>query len=187
VRRHATVLVIGAALALAAGGAAARFEIKQSEPIIRDRVLHVNTRLDLSLNSSIDEALSKGIPIDVAIDVKLVRYRWWWTNELITDVTLNRRLQFHALSRQYLVSSLRGDEPAESFGTLDQALAHLGDLSEFSIILTPKKDIRPKARYLLVLRARLDIEALPVVMRPLAYATPAWRQNTGWTEWPVQK
>jgi len=184
--RRRVVVTLSLALTLAAAGAAAQFDVKQAEPVLRDRVLYVNTRLDLALNRRTEEALSKGIPIDITIDIKLVRYRWWWTNIVITDVTLNRRLQFHALSRQYLVSSRGGDEPAESFGSLTQALAYLGDLSGFTIPLTAKKELLPDARHLLVLRARLDIEALPVVMRPLAYATPSWRLSTGWTEWPVQ-
>jgi hypothetical protein len=37
------------------------------------------------------------------------------------------------------------------------------------------------------LRARLDIEALPMLMRPLAYTLPSWRLSTGWTEWPIQR
>jgi len=181
------VVTLSVALVVAATGVAAQFEVKQAEPVLRDRVLHVNTRLDLTLNRRTEEALSKGIPIDVAIEIKLVRYRWWWTNIVITDVALSRRLQFHALSRQYLVSSRRNEEPAESFGTLTQALAYLGDLREFTIPLTAKKELLPDARHLMVVRARLDIEALPVVMRPLAYATPSWRLSTGWTEWPVQR
>lgn len=179
-------MTLSVVLTLAATGVAADFEVKQAEPVLRDRVLHVNTRLDLALNRRTEEALNKGIPIDVTIDIKLVRYRWWWTNIVITDVMLSRRLQFHALSRQYLVSSRRDGQPTESFSTLAQALAHLGDLSTFTIPLTAKKVLLPDARHLMVLRARLDIEALPVVMRPLAYATPSWRLSTGWTEWPVQ-
>ena len=182
---RAASLSLAMLLALLAWGVAAEFEVKESQPFLRDRVLHVNTRLDLNVNPKIEEALSKGIPIDVAIEIRLVRYRWWWRNVVITDWTLVRRLQFHALSRQFLVSSQHGEQPTESFGSLAQALVYLGDLSDFTITLTAKKELRPDARHLLALRARLDIEALPVIMRPLAYATPSWRLNTGWTEWPV--
>jgi hypothetical protein len=182
---RAASLSLAGLLTLLAVGAGAQFEVKQAEPVLRDRVLHVNSRLDLNVNPKIEEALNKGIPIDVAIEIRLVRHRWWWRNVVITDWTLVRRLQFHALSRQYLVSSQHGEQPTESFGSLAQALAYLGDLRDFTIVLTAKKELRPDARHLLVLRARLDIEALPVIMRPLAYVTPSWRLNTGWTEWPV--
>jgi hypothetical protein len=185
--RRAAPLLLTALLALTLTSVRAQFEVRQAEPFIRDRVLHVNSRLDLSVNPKIEEALSKGIPIDIVIEVRLVRYRWWWRNVPITDPIFTRRVQFHALSRQYLVSGGgRGDSPVESFGTLAQALAYLGDLSELTVILTEKKELRDNARHLLALRAYLDVEALPVIMRPLAYVTPSWRLNTGWTEWPVK-
>jgi len=185
-RSRYAALIAGLLLTLLAGRVVADFKVKEAEPWLSDRILHVNTRLALSINPKIEEALAKGIPIDFSIDIQLVRYRWWWRNVVITDWTLVRRLQFHALSRQYLVSSLQEEQPAESFGSLDQALDYLGDLSQFRILLTAKKELREGARHLMALRARLDIESLPVIMRPLAYVTPSWRLNTGWTEWPVK-
>jgi hypothetical protein len=173
-------------LALAAGSAHADFRVQSAAPQLSNRVLHLNTRLALALNPKTEEALHKGVPLEVVIDTQLLRHRWWWTNRVITDWVLRRRLQFHALSRQYLVIEMRAGGTAESFASLDQALAHLGDLSDTHIPLTARKQIEPDARYLLALRARLDIEALPALMRPLAYATPSWRLSTGWNEWTVQ-
>jgi hypothetical protein len=180
------VVTVPLALLLAAHSHAANFGVKTAQSYIKERVLHVNARLDLPLNSDIEEALGKGIPIDVVIEINMFKHRWWWRNKLITDHTLRRRIQFHALSRQYLVSGLHEHDASESFGSLSQALAHAGTLDEFAIHLTAKKEIVAGARYLLLLRAHLDIEALPTLMRPLAYASPSWRLNTGWTEWPIQ-
>ena len=179
------MVLLGAAAAGAAQTEAAGFNVKSAQPFLNERVLHVNARLDLALNARTEEALGKGIPIDVVIEVNLVKHRWWWGNKVVTDQTLRRRIQFHALSRQYLVSGLHGREPSESFGSLASALAHAGALEELTIALTAKKEIEPGARYLLQLRARLDIEALPMLMRPLAYTLPSWRLGTGWTEWPI--
>ena len=180
-----SVVLLGAASLVAAQTQAAGFQVKNAQPYLHDRVLHVNARLDLTLNPRTEEALGKGIPIDVVIEVNLAKRVWWWRNKTITDHTLRRRIQFHALSRQYLVSGRTAREPAESFGTLSAALAHAGALEDFTIALTPKKEIDAGARHLLQLRARLDIEALPMLMRPLAYTLPSWRLSTGWTEWPI--
>lgn len=152
-----------------------------------DRVLAVHSRLNLALTPATEEALNSGIPLEIVIDIEFVRQRWWWTNKLISDWTLRRRISFHALSRQYLVSGTNVKQRAESFGTLDLALAHAGNLSQLEFALPAKKQIEPGARHLLRMRARLDIEALPSIMRPLAYSRPAWRLNSGWTSWPVQQ
>lgn len=185
--RSLGMVLLGLALVFAARADAANFGVKSANVVLAERVLLVNARFDLPISARIEEALNKGIPIDVVIDADMVKHRWWWRNRLITDQTLRRRIQFHALSRQYLVSGLQAHEPSESFGSLTQALAHAGTLDDFRIFLTAKKVIEADARYLLRLRARLDIEALPMLMRPLAYATPSWRRSTGWTEWPIER
>ena len=185
-RAWVNVLLLAPTLLLTPSVEAADFKVKNAQPFINDRTLHVNTRLDLPLNPRTEEALSKGIPIDVVIEINMVKHRRWWRNRAVTDTVLRRRIQFHALSRQYRVSTLNGRQPAESFGSLGLALAHAGALEEFIIPLSPKKEIEPGARYLLQLRARLDIEALPMLLRPLAYSMPSWRLSTGWTEWPIE-
>ena len=163
----------------------ADFDIDYAEPLVQNREIRVNTRFRLVLNPRTEEALTKGIPIDVAFDIRLVQHRWWWANHVVTDQTLHRSIWFHALSRRYLVSGLTERNSAESFATLPEALAHLGNFETYTMILAPKKKIYPDTRYILQLRARLEIEALPTLMRPLAYATPSWRLNTGWKEWIV--
>jgi hypothetical protein len=185
--RLLATFLIALALLPAPRADAANFKVKSAQATLNDRTLHVNARFDLPVNPRIEEALSKGIPIDVVIQVNMEKHRWWWRNRVITDTVVRRRIQFHALSRQYLVSGMREDDPSESFGSLSQALAQAGTLDEFKLFLTAKKEIEADARYLLLLRAHLDIEALPMLMRPLAYATPSWRRNTGWTEWPIER
>jgi hypothetical protein len=182
-----TTVLLTLALLTAPRADAANFSVKSAQAHLNDRVLHVDARFDLPVNPRIEEALSKGIPIDVVIELNMVKHRWWWRNRLITDTVVRRRIQFHALSRQYLVSGMREDDSSESFGSLSQALAHAGTLDEFKLYLTAKKEIEADARYLLMLRAHLDIESLPMLMRPLAYATPSWRRSTGWTEWPIER
>lgn len=180
------MLLLAPALLHTPCSAAADFSVKNAQPFLNGRDLHINARLDLPLNTRTEEALSKGIPIDVVIEINMVKYRRWWRNRVITDTVLRRRIQFHALSRQYRVSAINERQPPESFSSLSQALAHAGALEEFIIPLAPKKELEAGARYLLQLRARLDIEALPMLMRPLAYTMPSWRLNTGWTEWPIE-
>ncbi len=170
----------------------AEFSVQTASPAIlaepaNERTLAINARLALQLNPATEEALHNGIPLEIVTDIVLLRQRWWWTNKPITDRTLRRRLSFHALSRQYLISGYTVQQGAESFGSLALALAYVGNLSRLELPLPPNKLIIPDARHQLRVRVRLDIESLPTVMRPLAYASPSWRLSSGWTSWPVQQ
>lgn len=171
--------------------ALADFRIQTANPHLshrnaNERLLAVNARATLALSAATEEALHNGIPLEIVIDIEFIRQRWWWANKIISDWSLRRRLSFHTLSRRYLVSGYAVMDSPESFTSLHQALAHIGNLGLLETMLTPKKQIDPGTRHLMRLRMRLDIEALPSLLRPLAYTNPAWRLNSGWTTWPVQ-
>lgn len=164
-----------------ARGAWADFVVREIDARFVEDALHITTALDMTLSARTEEALSKGIPLDVLIDLALIEHRRFLWNRVVTDRTLHRRIQYHALSGQYLVSSadIDADEFAR-FSTSQAALVYAGTLNDLDILLPKKKDIDPRRQYLLKLRVQLDIETLPSPLRPLAYVTPAWHHNTGW-------
>jgi hypothetical protein len=184
--RRRAALLLGMSTVLAAPATHAEFKVQQATPFLHERILHLNTLLDLKLSPRAEEALHKGIPLEIEVEVRVVQHRWWWADRVVSDWNVRRRLLFHALSRQYVVTRLYPPAAPQSFGALDQALLHLGRLDDVKLQLTARKQFFPDARYLVELRARLDIEALPALMRPLAYVTPSWRLGTGWHQWPVQ-
>ena len=95
-------------------------------------------------------------------------------------------MRYHALSGQYLVSGPYDDSPqVESFTSLQQALKHIGAIEELSLPINQPLAVGDR-RYLIELRASLDIERLPAALRPVAYTSPSWHLNSGWTTWKVR-
>ncbi len=169
-------------------GAWADFVLREIDARFVDDALYITTALDMSLSARSEEALNKGIPLDVIIDLALLEDRRFLWDRVVTDRTLHRRIQYHALSGQYLVSSTDGGEDEFArFSTAQAALTYAGALNDLDIPLAKKKDINSERRYWLKLRVLLDIETLPSPLRPLAYVTPAWHHNTGWIRREVQQ
>lgn len=141
--------------------------------------------LDLSLGGKVEEAVSKGIPLDVDIELQLYQQRpILWARKLATW-TLRRQIRYHALSGQYLVSENRGGtEILENFTSLQQALRQMGSITDLELELDPATGAEPPL--VLDARASLDIESLPAPLRPVAYTSLDWHLNSGWTTWNVQ-
>ena len=175
------VLVV---LGISTYGARADFVVRTVDTRFANDVLHINSVLDMSLNTKSEEALNKGIAFDVVTNLALVEHRRFLWNRVVTDRTLRQRVQYHALSGQYLVSDA---QDVERFPTAQAALAYVGTLNNMQIPLAKKKAIDGKMRYSLKLRIHLDIESLPAPLRPLAYVTPSWHHNSGWTTWAVRQ
>lgn len=161
----------------------ADFSIQNVTAELREGNLFVSANLDLSLNEKVEEAVSKGIPLDILIEVRLKRPRPILWDETISEWSMVRKLSYHALSSQYLVHSI-SDAQIESFTSLSQALGNMGTLNEHLFPMNHfagKDDI-----YSLEMRASLNIESLPAPLRPVAYTSLDWRLNSGWTQWPTQ-
>jgi hypothetical protein len=168
-----------------AAAAAADFKVNDVQPRLTEQSLVLNGNIDFSLSAPVEEALSKGIPLDVVIEVRLYRYRRFLWDKQVGAWTLRRRIQYHALSGQYLVSmGESGAENRESLLTQQEALKSLGALSDLKLGLA---GAMPAGEYSVAVRASLDIEALPTPLRPVAYTSFAWHLNSGWTSWKMAR
>lgn len=187
-RRGLTAALLGAAIALFSLPTAADFSVREVQARIVDLTVTLNARLEMNLSTKTEEAVSKGIPLDVVTEFALILHRTLLWDKEIADWGLRRRLQYHALSGQYLVSGLEPDVyEVESFASLQDALAYLSSFSGMALPLTKKKKISLDNTYSLNVRVYLDIESLPSPLRPVAYTTPSWHHNSGWTKWSVSQ
>lgn len=187
-RRPVLLRCVAAALTVlfATAAFAAGFKVSSVQLRAAGQTLYLNGNLELALTPKVEEAVAKGIPIELAIDVRLYRERALIWDEHIASWRLRRELRYHALSGQYLISGA-GTEPLgrESATSLPEALAELGALDDVALPLAaPIDDV---AEHHATVRVVLDIEALPPLLRPVAYTSRAWDLNSGWTSWKVQR
>jgi hypothetical protein len=180
-------LAVGIALAVLATRASADFHVTEVSARVAADSLMVSGTLDLRLSAKVEEALSKGIPLEVVIELGLYRARRLLWDQRIQKWVLRRRISYHALSRQYLVSGNRSDRQAiETFSSLQTALVNMGTLDDLKLALKhPPKQERTKI-YVGV-RASLDLDALPAALRPVAYTSFSWHLTSGWTKWPLKQ
>lgn len=104
-------------------------------------------------------------------------------DEKIAAIEQRYQLSYRALSRQYLIKNINTGVQS-SFPTLQAALDTLGAVVNFPML--DGQLIDPGEAYTAQLRARLDIEELPVPMRVLAYIYPGWRLKSEWYSWSLR-
>lgn len=174
------------ALLLPAGQARADFKVEKMTPQILGASLELSGRLELGMGAKVEEALNKGIPMDIIIALSLYRKRNIVWDQTIAHWALTRRISYHALSGQYLVTlDARKPDEIESHTSLREALNSMGALTEIKLPLPGGTGASDD--YYLDLRVNLDIESLPAPLRPVAYTSFAWRLNSGWSTWKVQR
>ena len=143
----------------------------------------LSLQIDYQLSKVALEALSNGVPLtfELKIGVERVWGSFWQQRPL--EMSLRHQVRYHALTGLYRVVDLQSGEQ-KSFVTQDAALYALGEYADISLI--SKDRLVPEADYNVRLRANLDIESLPLPLRPLAYFHRGWKLSSGWTQWPLK-
>lgn len=185
-RSFYTLAFVGALAAATALAAGSNFRVSSVQPRANDHSLRLTGNAELGLTPKVEEALGNGIPLEFVIDVRLYRERALWWDETIESWRLRRQLYYHALSGQYLIGAESGSMRArEGYGSLTEALRQLGSLDD--VVLPLNAALAADSDYRVGVRVLLDIEALPPLLRPMAYTSRAWDLNSGWTTWKIQR
>lgn len=168
---------------LAAPAHAATFKVRDAHLQLVDGTYVLDANVDFDFSTESLKALRHGVPLTVIVDAEIVRQRTFLWDQTIAEHHARYRLQVHALSGRYLVKDLNSGR-VRSFAQLDSALHALGTLTDLPMLKGTWLD--PDQRYALWVRARLDVEALPSPLRPLAYLNSFWKFGSGWYEWPIK-
>ncbi|MFU8836829.1 MAG: DUF4390 domain-containing protein [Thiohalomonadaceae bacterium] len=159
---------------------AAEFRISDVQIRLHSQVYLLDANIDYTFSPEALEALHNGVPltIRIAINIELPR-RWLW-NETLANLEQVLRVQYHALSDQYVLLNLNSGA-RYAYHSRGAALEAMGRLRDFPLLDEPL--LSTEQEYLVRLQARLDIESLPSPLRPIAYITPAWRLKSDWYQW----
>ena len=143
----------------------------------------MNAKVEYRFSENVLEALQNGVPITLEMHVQIRREgAWVWTKDLL-DFRSRFQIRYHALASVYQVLDLRSGNQ-QNFATQRSALDALGNILDLPLVSSA--DMEPGETYILAVRTKLDIESLPLPLRPAAYVTPSWRLNSEWSTWHLE-
>lgn len=193
--RIRTLIGVAALLLLAALPLAARAEgiqIKSAELTLVDEVYHLNAELDISLSSTLEDALKKGVPLHFVVQFELQRPRssWApemvrpylsWSDESIASVEQHLKLSYNALIRQYQLSN---GARQENFGSFAEVMQELAKLQEWAVL--DRSLLKKRYTYEAGLRMWLDVSQLPKPLQVNAIASKNWNLESDWYHWTLK-
>lgn len=133
----------------------------------------------LELNPRLEEAVARGVVLYFVADFELSRGRWYWFDEKVISRSQTFRLSYHALTRQYRLST---GGLHQSFASLDDAVRVLSRLRNWLVIEAGDKP-RPGETYDAALRLRLDVTQLPRPFQITALGNKDWSLVSDWKTW----
>lgn len=186
-RRRAFWPLLLVGLCLLSGNAWSReTSISDVRTLLIDGVYRLGARVEIDFNETLPEALHNGVPLQIELRIEVLRKReWYWLwPELVADLRQRFKLEYHVLSRRYLVYNYASGVQ-QSFRSMDGALDYIGNVYDLPLI--DEQLLDPAQRYLVRIRADIDVEALPTPVRLWAYLGSEWSLKSRWFEWPLQR
>jgi Domain of unknown function (DUF4390) len=177
-------ILVGIALAAGSGGAHADaldgvLEVHSAYVSVEGGVFLLHARIEYPVNPAIRDALHDGVTLTVDLETRIERERRFWFNADVQDLTLRRELDYHAVSDRYLVRDVRSGTQ-QSFATLEEALAHLGAVDGWPVMVEPQLTA---GSYRISVRAGVRRGRLPASLRALMFWTDDWHRVSGWYTW----
>jgi hypothetical protein len=170
-RRAWLGLLVAAVLAFASLPAHAdSVPLNAAEVRVEDDQVLLNVDFAFSLNSTLEEALQRGIPLYFVLEVEVLRPRWLWFDEKVLTHTTQYRVSYLPLTRQYRVAS---GLLSQTFDSLQEVERLIGRVTARSI--ANANDLEKGARYDVVVRLRLDQNQLPKPFQVNALASRDWQ------------
>lgn len=153
-------------------------ELQYFEIVATDSQYLVNASARLKGNQRLEDLIEAGVSIPFVIEFVLTRPRWYWTDEVVVQRSLDMRLSFHALTRQYRVTvgSLH-----RSFPNYEDALAAIFSVRNWAV--SDLTRLRRGESYGAALRMRLDVAQLPKPFQVASIGNRDFDINTGWVKW----
>lgn len=175
---------LGLLLFLLPGLVAARpaFPIEEVTVRAQDDQWLMDVRFAPELSPRALEALDNGVPLTIEVYYQVRRVDDWIWDASLVDRRLRYEIRYQPLAERFLVGPVPG--AGQRYVTRDAALAALGDLRNLPLL--SQTELVAEARYEIDLKISLDIEELPLPLRPLAYLLPSWKLSSGWTTWPLK-
>lgn len=145
-------------------------------------VYQIDAQVNLELSPQIHEALNKGVPVILALDIAVERERGYWWDERVASLEQRYQLRYHALTSQYIVTNLN-TSAQRNLPSLEAALTALGQIDDVPVL--DRQLLDQEESFFAKLRVRVDVTALPAPLRLWSYVRSGWRLSSEWYTWKL--
>src|SRR5438552_10008119 len=179
--RGIALCIVWLALLSPTPGRADEIEVRRAELRAVEDGLVLDADFAFELTPRLAEVVANGVPLYFRVDFELKRRRWYWFDEMAAARRLHLRLSYHALTRQYRLST---GLLQQSFATLDEALNVLKRLRNWLVV--DRTVGFSDADYEAALRMRLDTTLLPKPFQLSALTSRELHLESPWKRFTVR-
>jgi len=148
----------------------------------KQRLYQLNATISYQLTPYLEQALLNGVLLKSSLQIGLSRHRSWWWNESRLLHAINFQLQYHALSRHFLLTRLDTGE-RWNYRVMAAALRKMGDVKDFRLSQLP--EAIAAGDHFVFVSARLSPATLRLPLRIQSLFSDQYSIRSGVRSWPL--
>lgn len=160
----------------------AGFVIVNVATALLENAYRLTAQIDYAFTDTVLEALDNGVPLTIQMRIQVRHKQAWFWEPNVVEITKLSLIRYQPLTEMYTVTH-PPDGLRQNFVTRSAAIASLGEID--GLFLMPGHGLNASSQYVVRLKVSLDLDALPLPLRPVAHLTPSWNLSSGWTIWPL--
>ncbi len=143
-----------------------------------DEGYKLDLNVSFELNSGLEDAIMRGVPLYFTTDVEISRPRWYWFDEHAASASRTIRVSYNVLTHQYHAAII--GHLQRSFNSLDDALSLVRRPSRW--VVADRNALTRGETYNVAVRVELDVERLPKPFQVNALNNSDWRLSSDWKQ-----
>jgi hypothetical protein len=167
-----------ASLLIATAASADTIPVAGAELRVEDEDVVLNAQFDVVFNPTLEEALLKGVSLYFVLDFELARPRWYWFDEKVIGQSVQYRVTYSPLTRQFRITSGLLSQQLDTIEEVEHQLSRV-----VSRPVATLDQLTKGARYDAAVRLRLDVTLLPKPFQINALASRDWSMQSDWYRW----
>ena len=165
--RNAWLVVL--ALCLLAPTLAADAELSQFEVLHNEDGVSLSYAVDFELSRSVEDALSKAVPLYFVADAQVFRDRWYWRDRRVASTVRVWRIVYQPLTQTYRVTF---GGLSQNYATRAEALSAISRGARWKV--AEAGQIEDGSRHYVEFSYRLDTSLLPRPLQIGVSGQPDW-------------
>ncbi len=180
--RRAALVVACFAFAAATGMArAGEIEVRDLAVRAVPEGMVLDADFAFELSPRLADLVANGVPLHFSVEFELTRQRWYWFDEDTASRRLQLSLSYHALTRQFRLST---GLLQQAFATLEEALQGLMRVRNWLVL--DRTVSFADSDYQAAVRMRLDATLLPKPFQLSALTSPDLQLESPWKRFTLR-
>jgi len=157
------------------------FSVTNATTTLSDGVYLLDADIAYRLSDDAIEALDNGVALTIVREIEIQHPRRFWFPKRATRIVQREQLDYRALSGLYVLTDLESAQQ-RNYPSRAASIAALGTITAMPLV---EQRVLDSITYHIRIRTYLDIDTLPLPLRPLAYLSSEWQLRSDWHTWPL--